>query len=239
VEARGRLHQRRALNVLDLAVALFAGVATVASPCILPILPILLGASVGRGDRGRPLCIVLGFVAMFSAMALLFGASTRVLGISPGAVRNGAIGALLIFGVLSIFPQLFDRLAERMAPIADVAARVGQATGPGRLGGLVLGATLGALWTPCAGPVLASIFALISSAESPWRGAPLLVAYALGSGLPMLAIAYGGQAFSSRMRSMGERAVAIRRGFGVAVVVVAVAMIGGYDVLATAWISRP
>src|SRR5262245_785990 len=150
--------------MLEIAVALLAGIATVASPCILPMLPILLGASWGHRDPRRPALIVVGFVASFAATALVFGASTRVLGISQDTIRRIAIGALLLFGGLSLLPRVFERFAGALAPISDRAARLGQLGGDGPLGGLALGATIGALWTPCAGPVLASILVLVASA---------------------------------------------------------------------------
>jgi cytochrome c biogenesis protein CcdA len=224
--------------VLEVALALLAGVVTVASPCILPMLPILLGASVGRTDAVRPVLIVAGFVATFSGTALAFGASTHVLGVSHEAVRRGAIAALAGFGLLAIFPRPFERIAAALAPLTDAATRFGDGAGAGRLGGLAVGATLGVLWTPCAGPVLASILALVATAETPARAAPLLVSYAIGSSLPMLAIAYGSQAVTARLRRAARHADAIRRAFGVAVLAVALAMLAQVDVVATAWLTR-
>jgi cytochrome c biogenesis protein CcdA/thiol-disulfide isomerase/thioredoxin len=219
--------------VLAAGLALLAGVATVASPCILPMLPIVLGASWGRRDPRRPLLIVAGFVATFAATAFAFGVSTRVLGISQDALRGVAIAALGVFGALSLFPRVFERLAPALAPVGDVAARLPQREGA--LGALVLGASLGALWTPCAGPVLASILVLLASAPDAWSAAPLLVAYAAGCGIPMLAIAWTGQAASSRIRRIARHAGALRRAFGALVVATALAMLWDYDVAAFAW----
>src|SRR5262245_33400304 len=124
----------------EIALALCAGAVTVASPCVLPVLPILLGASFGTADARRPLWIVLGFVTAFAATALVFSASVRVLGASHDAVRGAAVVALLGFGALSLFPRAFERLAPALAPLGDLAARAvpGRARGP--LGALVLGA---------------------------------------------------------------------------------------------------
>lgn len=223
--------------MLELGLALAAGVATVASPCILPMLPVLLGAAWGRRDPRRPLFIVLGFVATFAATAFAFGVSTRVLGVSQDAVRGVAIAALCVFGVLALFPRVFEKLAPALTPLGDVAARLPGAQREGSLGALLLGASLGALWTPCAGPVLASILVLLASAPDPLHAAPLLAAYALGAGIPMLAIAYGGQAASSRVRGLARHAVVLRRGFGALVLLTALAMLRGADVAATAWLS--
>jgi cytochrome c-type biogenesis protein len=84
------------LSMLDLVLALLAGVVTVAAPCTLPMLPILLGASVGQTGRVRPAMIALGFVLSFSATALLLSAVTLIFDFDPNVLRSGA--AILLFG---------------------------------------------------------------------------------------------------------------------------------------------
>src|SRR5262245_44244833 len=101
----------------EIALALLAGIATVASPCVLPVLPIVLGASWGQRDPRRPLWIVLGFASAFAAAVLAFRVSTHVLGVSHGAVRSGAAAALAVFGLLAMFPSAFERIAPALAPL--------------------------------------------------------------------------------------------------------------------------
>ncbi|HEX3141166.1 MAG TPA: cytochrome c biogenesis protein DipZ [Rhizobacter sp.] len=224
--------------MLQLVLAGAAGVATVASPCVLPMLPLLLGATLGggaRAARSRPFFIVLGFVLAFSATALLFGSSVRVLGVSQEALRTGAIGVLWVFGALLLWPALFERVMAPLGGLADWASQRGMA--PGAWGGFGLGLTLGLLWTPCAGPVLASILALIAAQPDSTQAGALLLAYSLGSALPMLAIAYGGQAVLQRARALARHAGRIRQGFGVMVLAVASAMYGGWDTAAAAWVA--
>jgi len=211
--------------------ALGAGLATAGSPCILPMLPLLLAASVAPaasgvahagGDarspapsRWRPLAIVLGFVAAFSAAAWLLGASARVLGVPPQHWRTGAIVVMLGMGLMLLWPSLLARLMQPLGGLADVAHRLGQRAGAGLLGGVLLGMSLGLLWTPCAGPVLASVLALIATEPQAPQALGLLVAYALGAGLPMLALAYGGQAVLARTRGLMRHAERVRQAFGV------------------------
>jgi len=219
-------------NWLPLTAAFGAGLATVASPCVLPLLPALLGSSWGRPDPWRPPLIVLGFVGAFSALALAFGASATALGLSAGAVRDGAAVLLLAMGALLLWPALWERLSLPLGRIADLAQRFGQ--GGGRIGALALGASLGALWTPCAGPALASILALVASATEPGQAAALLVAYAAGAGGPMLAVAYGGQRLTQRLRSWAGAAKRLRQGLGVLILVMAGASLAD---VSSAWVA--
>ena len=230
--------------MLQTLLAFGAGIATVASPCVLPVLPILLGTTAlpaggsGSAARHRPLFIVIGFVLSFAAAALLFGASTRVLGVSADALRTAAVVVLLGLGVLLLWPALWERAAARFGGLAGVAQRVSQHAGSGPAGGLLIGMSLGLVWTPCAGPVLASILALVAAEEQPLQAALLLGAYDLGAGLPMLAIGYGGQAMAARVRLLARHASGLRRGFGLAVVATALAMHWQVDAMAAAWVSR-
>ena len=88
--------------MLDLTFALLAGVLTIAAPCTLPMLPILLGASIGHAGRLRPAMIALGFVVSFSATALLLGAITQLFDFDPNVLREAASILLLGFGLLML-----------------------------------------------------------------------------------------------------------------------------------------
>ncbi|MDI1260453.1 cytochrome c biogenesis protein DipZ [Aquabacterium sp.] len=223
-----------------LAFAGLAGVATVASPCVLPVLPLLLGVSAEHSGRARPVFIIIGFVLSFVAVALLFGASTRVLGLTPESVRLAAACGMLLAGVLMVWPSLGERVMAPLGRLSNLAQGWGgQATMKHTpVGGLLLGATLGALWTPCAGPVLASVLALVASQADTQQTAPLLLSYAAGAGLPMLAIAYGGQAMTGKVRGFSKHAARFRQGCGVLVVFSAMAMANQLDAQASAWVSR-
>src|SRR5215831_21145731 len=139
--------------MLNLVFALLAGVITIAAPCTLPMLPILLGASVGQTSKARPVMIALGFVLSFSAVALALGAITRVFDFDPNVLRSAAAILLAGFGLLMLWPAPFEWLAIRLNGWLDLGST--QPTqNEGALSGLALGTTLGLVWTPCAGPVL-------------------------------------------------------------------------------------
>lgn len=222
--------------MLNLVLALLAGVVTVAAPCTLPMLPILLGASVGQTGRIRPAMIAFGFVISFSAAALLLSAITRVFDFDPNVLRTGAAILLLGFGLLMIWPAPFEWLSIRLNGWLNLGA-AGGAQREGALGGLILGTTLGLVWTPCAGPVLGSILTLVATSKNlAWAGT-LLIAYAIGAAIPMLAIAYGGQAATTRVRSLARISPRLQQGFGVVVIAFALAAYFQYDTLIVAWLT--
>lgn len=222
--------------MLELLFAILAGVLTIAAPCTLPMLPILLGASIGRSSHLRPAMIALGFVASFSAVALLLGALTRLFDFDPNVLREAAAILLLGFGLLMLWPAPFEWLSIRLNGWLNLGA-AGGVQQEGALGGLVLGTTLGLVWTPCAGPVLGSILTLVAISKDLAWAATLLVAYAIGAAIPMLAIAYGGQAATTRVRSLARISPRLQQGFGVIVIAFALAAYFQYDTLIVAWLT--
>ena len=219
--------------MLNLVLALLAGVVTVAAPCTLPMLPILLGASVGQTSRARPAMIAAGFVMSFSLVALALGAITRVFDFDPNVLRTGAAVLLLGFGLLMIWPAPFEWLSNRIGGFTSGGA----ASSQGVIGGFVLGTTLGLVWTPCAGPVLGSILTVVATSTDTAWASLLLVVYAIGAALPMLLIAYGGQAITTRIRNVARIAPKLQRGFGIVVIAFAIASYFQYDTLIVAWLT--
>ena len=223
--------------MFNLVLALLAGVVTIAAPCTLPVLPILLGASVGHSGRTRPAMIALGFVISFSAVALLLSWITRVFDFDPNVLRNGALVLLLGFGLLMIWPAPFEWLSIRIAWLTNGRGADNVAAHQGNIGGFVLGTTLGLVWTPCAGPVLGSILTIVAtSSDTAWASA-LLIAYAIGAAVPMLAIAYGGQAVTTRVRSIARISPRLQQGFGVVVIAFAIAAYFQYDTQILVWLT--
>ncbi|MDA9498453.1 cytochrome c biogenesis CcdA family protein [Bradyrhizobium sp. CCBAU 11357] len=222
--------------MLDLLFALLAGLLTIAAPCTLPMLPILLGASIGRAGHLRPAMIALGFVVSFSAVALALGAITRVFDFDPNVLREAAAALLLGFGLLMLWPAPFEWLSIRLNGWLDLG-NTGATQREGALGGLILGTTLGLVWTPCAGPVLGSILTLVATSRNLGWAGTLLVAYAIGAAIPMLAIAYGGQAATTRVRSLARISPRLQQGFGMVVIGFAVAAYFQYDTLIVAWLT--
>ena len=221
--------------MVTLLFALLAGIVTVAAPCTLPVLPVLLGASIGQTTKARPVFIALGFVASFTVVAIVFSAITQILGIDSDSLRTVAIGLLLIFGFLMLWPRPLNWLGARADNLLNRIDRIPLQAQRGNVGGFVLGTTLGLVWTPCAGPVLASILTVIATAPHIEWAALLLIVYAVGADVPMLAIAYGGQFVTTRVRSIARVSHRLQQGFGAVIMIFAGATYLQYDTLVTAW----
>lgn len=222
--------------MLELLLAVLAGVVTIAAPCTLPVLPILLGTALGNQSRVRPIFMALGFIATFATITLAFHFVTTLFGLDPDQLRNAAIALLAAFGLLLVWPGLYERLSPA---VASVAGRITGHSRPadGALGGFLLGTTLGIVWTPCAGPVLGSILTLLATEADATKAGTLLLAYATGAAIPMLAIAYGGQFASQRVRSFAPYTHRVQQVFGVLVLTFAGLMYFQYDTIVTAWLT--
>jgi cytochrome c-type biogenesis protein len=153
-------------------------------------------------------------------------------------LRTAAIVLLAVFGVLMLWPQLYARLAAAASGLFSRSNTGPARSYEGAFGGFLLGTTLGLVWTPCAGPVLGSILTLLATqAQTQWA-AVLLLLYAVGAAIPMLAIAYGGQYAATRVRAVAAYAPRLQQGFGALIVAFAAAMYFQYDTLITAWLTE-
>ena len=177
--------------------ALLAGAGTALSPCVLPVLPALLGAG-AIGGRRRPLGIVLGLALTFTVTIVGLASVIDGVGLGPGATRTLAVVVLIGFGVVVAVPALSARLE---APLARLSRYGPRGRGDGFASGLLVGGALGFVYAPCAGPILAAVIA-VGAASS--RTVPVGVAFALGSALVLLALALGGRALAGRVRAAGR-----------------------------------
>src|SRR6516165_2939850 len=133
--------------MLAAVIALLAGTATVAAPCTLPVLPILLGASVAQTSKAGPLLIALGFVTSFSGVGIIFGVVTQVLGVDQNALRALAVPILVGFGLLMLWPRPFEWLVAQGRGLIGHPDRHVDQTPVGNVSGFFLGTTLGLVWT--------------------------------------------------------------------------------------------
>lgn len=221
----------------DLVPALLAGAVTIAAPCMFVMLPVLFGVSIGQTSNTRPLMIALGFVTSFSVAALWLAIVTDIFDFDPNALRIVADVCLVGFGLAMMWPALFRWLSTRPPGLERSYAADG-ASGQCNVAGFLLGAALGLVWTPCAGPVLAPIPVVIArSDDASWESA-LLVAYAVGAAIPILAVAYGSQAVTTRVRGVARISPRLQRGFGLLVTAFAIMSYFQYDMRIMVWMAE-
>ena len=178
---------------LLLLIGFVAGVITAVSPCVLPVLPIVLAGGAAGGLR-RPYAIIAGLVASFTVFTLTATALLSALGLPQDALRNAAIVLLFVVAASLIVPRL-GLLIE--APFARLGRRPG-----GDLGrGFLLGVSLGLVFVPCAGPVLATVTVLAAQRRIGLDTVLLTLFYALGAGSVLLLVAIGGQRVTRRLRA--------------------------------------
>lgn len=217
---------------LSAGVAVLGGLLTVLSPCILPVLPLIIGRSL-QSHRYGPLALVVGLIGGFAAIGSLLGVTASWFTGLVSALRSVAIALLLVVGVSAIFPawscRLFSRL--RFSSWVKAPARVGL------MGEFWLGSQLGLLWTPCAGPVLGSILVLAAVQHNAAGAFVLLVLYGLGAGLPLLAIAYGGRYLSQHILRLRSYSTVLQRVGGAIVSMTAIAILLGWDVQIQLWLA--
>src|SRR5919201_1077888 len=176
---------------------------TAISPCVLPVLPIVFAGG-ATGGRRRPFAIVAGLVASFTAFTLAATALLSALGLPQDLLRNAGIALLFLLALTLVWSPL-GVVLER--PFAFLTRRRG-----GDLrGGFLLGASLGVVFVPCAGPVFGAVSTLVGLHRVTVGAVFVTLAYALGAAVPMLLIAAGGRRVAGRLRA---HAYALRAGLG-------------------------
>lgn len=218
--------------LLLLPLAFFSGILTVFSPCVLPILPVVLASGLD-GNTKRVNGVIAGLVISFTLASLLFATLVRVLGISADSLRVVAVVVLAVLGVALAFPAIWDAVQEvmerywRFQPVQ---------TGRGGFwGGFLMGASLGVVWTPCIGPIVAAVATLAAVSAVSLTAVLIVLFYALGVALPLFLIARGGTKISSKLTIFKREQTKIRQVFGVVLITTAVFFWFGADRALQAW----
>src|SRR3954462_3706746 len=210
--------------VLLILFAFVAGVGTALSPCVLPVLPIALSAGV-TGGRRRPLGIVTGLALSFTFVTVALVYVIHALGLPNDLLRTVAIVGLILFGLALAIPPIGDRLEAWLQRIAPARSRKRRGDGFGS--GLLVGFGLGAVYTPCAGPILAGVITLSASQTFTAGRLATALAYGVGSAVALYFLMIGGRKLTRRLSKRSGR---FQQGLGAVMVAVAVLMALNLDV---------
>ncbi|MBN1411112.1 MAG: redoxin domain-containing protein [Spirochaetales bacterium] len=217
--------------------AFISGIITVLSPCILPILPVVLAGGVG-GGKTRSFGIVTGFVVSFTFFTLMLTTIVQAFGISPDVLRIVAVVLIAFFGLVLLVPKLHDWFGIAASRLANLGRmKPGQVGDPEKkksglksfFGGFPVGLSLGLVWTPCVGPIMASVVSLALTESLDGGAVFITLAYSIGTALPMLLIMFTGRTLLTKVPFLVKNSVKIQKAFGVLMIVVAVAIGFGWD----------
>ncbi len=178
-----------------------AGLLSIASPCVIPILPLILNGALAA-HRLAPLALAAGLATAFTATGLFIASLGLALDIDSGLVRQAAAVLMSVFGAILLLPSFESRFSRLAGPLSRLAndrmtAIVGDSLG----GQFVLGGILGAAWSPCAGPTLGAAIGLASQAGSLVNAALVMASFSLGATTPLVLLAYGSRRMAQQSRT--------------------------------------
>jgi len=216
--------------VLTLALAFLAGLLSILSPCVLPLVPIVLGAALSAHPRGV-LALAAGLAVSFTMLGLFLAVAGFGLGIDATSFRLVAAAIMIALGAILVLPAWQARLAAAGGPVSNWADQYLRGfASSGLAGQFAIGLLLGAVWSPCVGPTLGAASLLASQGRNLPQVALIMVTFGIGAGLPLVLLG-----LLSRVTVMGVRDRLLSAGklgktvLGVAFILVGAAIITGVD----------
>lgn len=213
-----------------LALAFMAGLLSILSPCVLPLVPIVLGAAVAAHAFGA-LALAAGVAVSFTLLGLLLALVGFGLGVDAGMVRVVAAGIMIVLGVILVVPSWQARLAAAGGPISSWAdRRFGGFASSGLAGQFAIGLLLGAVWSPCVGPTLGAASLLASQGRDLLQVALTMTVFGVGAAVPLILLGLLSRAALMRVRSRLMSAGKLGKGLlGAAFILIGVAIVSGAD----------
>src|SRR5260370_11201211 len=189
------------MGISSVAGAFVAGVLTVLSPCVLPILPIVLGAAASERKYG-PAALGAGLAVSFVAIGRFVATIGYSVGLTADLFRQIAAALMIVLGAVLLLPNLQARLAMASGPIANwTDRRFGTQHGGGYAGQFSVGLILGAVWSPCVGPTLAAASLLAAQGRQLPPAARSMFVFGLGAALPLLGVGLASREAVQRWRT--------------------------------------
>lgn len=219
-----------AISISSLSLALLGGLLTILSPCILPIVPLILGRSF-KTHRFGPIVLVAGLICGFASIGSLLGIASSWFAGFANILRSVAICTLILFGLLAIFPTLSYQIFSHWQ-----FGNFRESAKPNLWSEFAIGTQLGLLWTPCAGPALGSILVLAAVKHDIVGALILLTFYGLGAGIPLLILAYTSRYLSQSWRWIVPHTAKLQKIGGMLMAGTAIVILLGWDVEIQLWL---
>ena len=210
-------------------VAFISGLFTILAPCIWPLLPIVLADVTQSNSKRRPFGITAGVAISFAFFTLAISALESSLGFSPNVLRKMAVIVLLVIGISMVVPALSRRMEASISSLSGRIGGVGKNQRSDFSGGFVTGLALGVVWTPCSGPILASVATLAATNKVSIQVVVVTLFYVAGVSIPLFGFAVGGQKLLSKSRRLSKHTGRIQIASGVIMIITAVGIYTNYD----------
>lgn len=216
------------MSPIEIGLSFLEGLALIASPCILPVLPLVLATSV-EGGRRRPFGIILGFVIAFTLFALLSRKLVMAFNINLDTIKDGSLIFLAIFGLILLSTKLSSWFSSLTQRFANAGNNLTINAKDGFFSGILIGMLIGLVWTPCAGPILAAILVQVIRQESDLQALFLIAAFAFGAGVPMLIVSLTGRGIVTKLSFFTKHAEMVRKTFGIIILISVALIASGFD----------
>lgn len=218
------------MSVATLGLALLAGILSVLSPCVLPLLPIVLGTAASEHRLG-PVALAIGLALSFVAIGIFVATIGFAIGLDTDIFRMIAGALLVLIGLVLIVPKLQELVATFASPISSWAsARFGGGGGSGLTGQFGVGVLLGAVWSPCVGPTLGAAAVLASQGKDLGQVAATMLAFGIGAALPLLVLGMLSRQMMLNLRGrMMSAGGPMKAALGALLVGVGLLVVTGYD----------
>lgn len=213
--------------ILLLFFAFVSGLITIAAPCIWPLLPIILSATTSGGHR-KPLGITLGIIISFGLLTLFLSSLLAVIPFNANALRIFAVIVILILGLVLLIPRL-STLLEGWVSRLSGKFQISGSSKNGFSSGFITGLALGVVWSPCAGPILATIATLAATQKVSIELILVTASYCIGIAIPLFVFATLGRNLLLKTRLVSQYTGRIQQVFGVVMILTAILIATNYD----------
>jgi len=207
-----------------------AGVLTILAPCVLPLLPVIIGSSVGNKNKLRPYLIILGLIISITLFTILLKASTLLISVEPVFWSTISGSLVLVFGFIYLFPEIWDSISLKFkfsSKSDNLLEKASESSKENWFGSLLIGAALGPVFASCS-PTYSLIVATVLPVDL-IKGIGYILVYSFGLGIVMLAISLLGRGFVKKLNLLANPNGIFKKVLGVIFIIIGIAVISGFD----------